>query len=44
MISGNKCYEENKAGKCKGEENAGNLNKGVKEILSKMLTFELRLD
>ena len=33
-----------KAEKCKGEKNAGNLNRGVKDILSKMVTFELRLD
>ena len=33
-----------KAGKCKGEENTGNLNRGVKDILSNILTFELRLD
>ena len=32
-----------KAEKCR-EKNADNLNRGVKDILSKMVTFELRLD
>ena len=45
IISGNdSALKKIKAGKCNGEENAGNLNRGVKDILSKMLTFELGLD